>query len=128
MQNTFIARLLAKSAPTPDAAVLDAPTAEPPAVEGVAIPAPDAEAVAVERETERPRLGSFARPMPVRGTRMPMNCLWATCDGLLSAQGHNLHICSNCATWFELLPPPDLGVYVGDLAEEDAGDVAGWVM
>src|SRR5262249_12434879 len=60
--------------------------------------------------TERPRLGSFARPMPVRGTRMPSDCLWATCVGFLTWRSHKLHVCSNCETWFELLPPEDLGV------------------
>ena len=63
--------------------------------------------------TERPRLGSFARPMPVRGTLMPSDCLWATCEGFLSGQDHSIYRCGGCGTLFELLPPEDLGIYVG---------------
>ena len=119
MQNTFIAQLLEDSAPTLDA---------PAAVEDVAIPTSDAEAVAVEKATERPRLGSFARPFVVRGAGMPISCLWTACDGRLSAQGGDRYLCSICVTWFELLPPEDLGVYVGDMDDTPAGDVAEWVM
>lgn len=97
MQNTFVARLLAKLAPTPEGGAPDAPTADADAIEELTIRTPDVH--------PRPRLGSFARPMPVSSARMPMDCLWATCDGLLAGQGHNLHLCSNCETWFELLPP-----------------------
>jgi hypothetical protein len=68
----------------------------------------------------RPRLGSFARPMPVRGVQMPMDCLWDTCDGTLKEQGRGLYHCGKCETWFELLPPEDRGVYVGDLANDKA--------
>jgi hypothetical protein len=79
---------------------------------------------------DRPRLGSFARPMPVRGTNMPTtDCLWATCDGSMTARGHNRYLCSSCSTWFELLPL-DLGTYVGDLADDFDGvaDKTEWVM
>src|SRR5262249_21278814 len=74
---------------------------------------------------DRPRLGSFARPMSVRGTRMPAtDCLWSTCDGSMTAHRNSRYLCSICATWFELLPPEDPGVYVGDLARlaESSGD------
>jgi hypothetical protein len=67
---------------------------------------------------DRPRLGSMARPAPVRGTRMPMDCLWDTCDGSLTGKGHRLYQCGGCETWFELRPPEDLGVFVGDLADD----------
>ena len=74
----------------------------------------------------RPRLGSFARPMPVRGHLMPTtDCLWATFNGTMTAHG-NRYLCGGCGTWFELLPPEEL-VYVGDLAYEP-GDVTEWVM
>jgi hypothetical protein len=66
------------------------------------------------KPTERPPLGSFARPVVARGAEMPMDCLWATCDGRLAAQGHDRYLCSTCSTWFEFLLPEDLGVYVGD--------------
>jgi hypothetical protein len=128
MHNTFIARLLAKSAPTPDAAALDVPATEPAAVEDAAIPTPGVEAVAVEKATAAARSGSFARPVVVRGTRMPSECLWATCGGTLTGQGHDRYLCSSCATWFELLPP-DFGVYVGDLADDfSAVAETEWVM
>lgn len=111
MHNTFIDQLLEDSAPTLNA---------PAAVEDTAIPTPGVEAAAVEKAAERPRSGSFARPVVARGAGMPMDCLWATCDGCLSARGHDRYLCSICSTWFELLPT-DFGVYVGDLAE-DFGD------
>jgi hypothetical protein len=116
MQNTFIAQLLEDSAPTLDA---------PAAVEDTAIPTPDVEAVAVEKATERPRSGSFARPVVARGAGMPISCLWTACDGCLSAQGGDRYLCSICSTWFELLPPEDLGVYIGDL---HASDATAWMM
>jgi len=55
--------------------------------------------------------------VPVRGTRMPSDCLWESCDGSSVGHGYGLYLCSTCSTWFELLPPEDLGVYVGDLAD-----------
>src|SRR5262245_40477613 len=80
--------------------------------------------------TDRPRIGSAARPIVVRGTSMPSTaCLWATCGGSMTAYG-NRYLCSDCATWFELLPPEEL-VYVGDLADElNVGDDSEvqWVM
>jgi hypothetical protein len=81
--------------------------------------------LANSRTTKRPRPGSFARPIPVRGTRMPSDCLWETCDGSLAGRVHNLYLCSKCENWFELLPPEDLGMYVGDF---DAGGATEWVM
>jgi hypothetical protein len=60
------------------------------------------------KPTERPRIGSFARPRVARGTQMPSDCLWATCNGLLTAHGHTHYLCSNCETWFELLPSEDV--------------------
>jgi hypothetical protein len=87
------------------------------------------ELLAPSKTTERPRPGSFARPMPVRGARMPSGCLWESCDGSLAKRIHSLYLCSKCETWFELLPPEDLGAYVGDLAGDlDAGDATEWVM
>ena len=81
--------------------------------------------------TDRPRLGSFARPMVARGREMPTtDCLWATCGGNMAAYGRNRYLCSSCGTWFELLPPEEL-VYLGDLADElNVGDAveSGWVM
>jgi len=78
----------------------------------------------------RPRLGSFARPMPVRGTWMPTECLWHTCNGDLTSRHAKLYECQSCATWFELMPPGDLGVYVGDLADDFDGhaDETEWLM
>lgn len=80
------------------------------------------------RQPDAPRLGSFARPMVVRGTQMSDDiCLWATCGGSMTAHGHNRYLCGACGTWFELLPPEDLGVYVGDLADEPNAETE-WVM
>ncbi len=43
---------------------------------------------------DRPRLGSFARPMPVRGREMPTtDCLWGTCGGSLTVHGRDLYLC-----------------------------------
>ena len=119
MHNAFIAQLLEDSAPTLDA---------PAAAEDAATPTPGVEAIAVEKATERPRSCSFARPVVARGAGMPISCLWTACDGRLSAQGGDRYLCSICVTWFELLPPEDLGVYVGDMDDTPAGDVAEWVM
>jgi len=77
------------------------------------------------KTTERPRPGSFARPMPARGTRMPSGCLWESCDGSLAKRIHSLYLCSKCETWFQLLPPEDLGIYVGDF---DAAGATKWLM
>jgi hypothetical protein len=119
MQNTFIAQLLEDSVPS-----LDAPTAAEDAVP----PTPGVEAVAVEKATERPRSGSFARPVVVRGAGMLISCLWTACDGRLSAYGGDRYLCSICSTWFELLST-DFGVYVGDLAEDFGnGAETEWVM
>src|SRR5262245_33073418 len=71
---------------------------------------------------DRPRLGSAARPMPVRGRKMPTTaCLWATCPGSMTVYGRNRYLCSSCATWFELLELQ--GVYFGDL-DAEFGDAA----
>jgi hypothetical protein len=83
------------------------------------------ELLASSKTTRRPRIGALGRPVPVRGTRMPSDCLWETCDGSLAGRVHNLYLCSKCETWFELLPPEDLGMYVGDF---DAGGATEWVM
>lgn len=104
-----------------------------------ATPAPEPEAVEEFALTpqdvpEPPRLGSCARPMPIRGTRMPPDCPWHTCNGTMSQRGYTrgectLGYCQNCDTWFELLPPEDLGVYLGDLADDiDRSDASEWVM
>ena len=78
--------------------------------------------------TDRGRIGSAARPMVVRGTQMPsLDCLWATCSGTMTIYGHNRYLCGSCATHFELLQPEDLGVYVGDLADEPNAETE-WVM
>jgi len=90
MQNTFIAQLLENSTPAADPGAGDRAQASVP--------------LAIEKATERLRLGSFARPRPVSGTRMPSVCpWWPNCDGHLTAHGHNLHLCSTCETWFEFL-------------------------
>lgn len=102
MQNTFIAQLLEDSTPAADPGAGGQAQASVP--------------LAIEKATERPPLGSIARPVVARGDGMPLFCLWATCDGCLSGQGGNLYFCSDCRTWFEL-KPLDLGVYVGDLAD-----------
>ncbi|HEU0177345.1 MAG TPA: hypothetical protein VFV58_24030 [Blastocatellia bacterium] len=71
------------------------------------------------KTAERPRIGSFARPRVVHATRALSNCPWPTCGGHLTTHGHNLYLCSICETWFELMSPEDLGVYVGDLSDRD---------
>lgn len=83
----------------------------------------DGEPVQASQATthSRPRLVLPARLVTVRGTGLPStDCLWATCNGSMAARGHNHYLCSDCGTWFELLPPQDLGVYVGDLAASAA--------
>lgn len=68
----------------------------------------------------RPPLGSIKRPVPVRGLVMPMTCLWDNCNGWLNhKKGRRpIHQCSECESWFELLPPEKPGVPVHDLAED----------
>ena len=79
----------------------DRPAPEPEAVEEFTLTPPEA--------PERPRLGSSARPMPVRGTkaRLGDSCLWTTCQGFVVGRGPTLYECSSCGTWFELLPMDD---------------------
>src|SRR5262245_28671086 len=58
------------------------------------------ELLATSRTTKRPRPGSFARPMPAQGTRMPQVCQWPACGGTLEGKGHDLYHCGKCGTWF----------------------------
>ena len=75
---------------------------------------------------DRPRIGTAARPMPVRGRGLPtLDCLWAKCGGSMALHGRDRFLCADCGTWFQLLPPEEL-VYVGDLADEPAAETE-WV-
>lgn len=80
-------------------------------------------------QPDKPRLGSFARPCPVRGVRLT-ECPYHTCSGSLRDHGHRLYECQGiCGSWFELLPPETGFVYVGDLADDiDRSDASEWVM
>jgi len=71
--------------------------------------------------TERRPIGTLARPRVVRGTRALIDCPWSTCGGPLTAHGRNLYVCATCATWFEMLPPEDLGDLDNHVATE-------WIM
>jgi TubC N-terminal docking domain len=100
--------------------LLEAEPAPEPEAEEFTLTPPTAPAVA--------RLGSPARPVVIRGTRMPADCPWHTCNGSMDSRGYTsgkctLGYCRNCDTWFELLPPQDLGVYVGDLADDPLVEV-----
>ena len=127
MQNAFIARLLKKRVPTetPGAKVAGPPLKE--ALDATAgrfceESTPDAP-LSIERDPlhlendlaptsreihHRPRLGSMARPAPVRARRL-IECPYHTCGGDLAPHPHGLYECRTCREWFELLPPEDLG-------------------
>jgi TubC N-terminal docking domain len=91
------AELIALLRSEPDAGAIPAPE-----VEEFALTPPDAPAPTVGAQ-----LGTAARPRILRGTRMPWDCPWHTCNGWLV--GSNPARCSTCETWFELKPPD--GVY-----------------
>ncbi|MGH9939302.1 MAG: hypothetical protein ACREAM_23925, partial [Blastocatellia bacterium] len=62
----------------------------------------------------RPKLGTFARPRTVYGSRLP-GCPY-DCAGALLSHDHGLFECETCRTWWTLRPPD------ANLAAELAGD------
>src|SRR5215468_4021001 len=70
---------------------------------------------------DQPRIGTFGRPMVVRGRQLPtLDCLWAPCSGSLTLHGRDRFLCGDCGTWFRLLEPE--GVYFRDPVDDlDAG-------
>src|SRR5262249_49614675 len=93
------------------------PGVEPSAVEELTIPSVEPEPT--PQAKTRPRLGSMGRPVSVRGAQLT-GCPYHTCGGDLTSHGHGLYECQACGNWFERLPLEDLGVFVGDLADERA--------